>query len=111
MISMTRIKLNNSNGYSSLKGYPFPVVVKVANDRMTEYSIKNNSGLIAVSCSELIKAAQEWDSPSWFASDETFMFSRGDHFDNEERNGWSQIDDNPFAHWNELKASRPVGAL
>lgn len=110
MISMTRIKLNNHNGYSSLKDYPFPVVVKVINERSAAYCINNDGGLIEVSCDELVKAAPEWDAPSWFGG-ETIHFSRGGWFGPRECIGWSPIDDNPFAYWNDLKASRPVGAL
>lgn len=113
MISMTRVKLNNKNGISLLEDYPFPVVVKVFNEVEAAESINRYGGNIEVSVRELMRASPEWDLPWWMEGEEdsTVIFSRGDWFDPGERYGWSPISDNPFAHWNDLKASRPVGAL
>lgn len=113
MISMTRVKLNNSNGINAVKDYPFPVVVKVFNEEEAAFSINRKGGNIEVSFRELMRAAPGWVIPWWMEGEEdtTLMFSTGDWFSQGEQSGWSPIDDNPFDFWNDLKASRPVGAL
>lgn len=111
---MKQVILNNANGYMALETYPFPRKVAIVDSFSNEFSLKHGAGLIEIKVSAIVAAARDWKVPDYLqdmADDgETIHISSGHHFEEAGRDGWTAIDDGPFAFWNMLKASRRVGA-